>query len=292
MRGRSWDGRHVGGLSMKPVDLEAVALLVLLEDVAAQAPDAAERNVRVTEREVKQPLDSEGPYHSRGSQQTIADSPGATGHPIHDAPQALLEANLRREGLPPGPHEDMIERIAQDVFDNASPESSGYADVNIAQNISTASGDGGVEPKSADSSEEIFSPAGGEEGNVTPFLPTLVAADGEVLPPVSEGGSSGSPGNTSAFQDTTALRNKPEVQASELTGKGTSRRAESAGALDGLPKSSRGDDRARRRKAMRQKREQLELSRRVAALEEMVQENSGQHLVRDEQLYPRLSYPA
>jgi len=186
----------------------------------------------------------------------------------------------------------MIERAAHDVFDNASPESSGYGDVSIAENISNTLIDGGVESKSADSPEEIFSPAGGEEGNVTPYLPTLVAADGDVLPPARKPQGSGSPGDTSAFQDTTASRNEPEVQASELTGKGTGRDAESAGVLDGLPKSSRRDDRARRRKAMRQKREQLELSRRVAALEELVQGSSGQHLARYERSYPRLSYPA
>ena len=292
MRGRSWDAKHVEGSGVKPADLEAVALLVLLEDVAAQAPDMPEGNVRAIDREIRQTPYREGPYHSRGSQQTIADSPGATRRPIHDATQPLTEGNLPRESLPLGSHEDVIDRVAHDISDDASPASSGYGGVGIAQEMSNALVDSGVKSKSADSTEEIFSPGGRQEGNMTPFLLKLVAADGEVLSPAMEAQDHGSPGDTRSFEGATAPRNEPEIQASELTGKDTSRVAESAGVLDGLPKSSRGDDRARRRKVMRQKREQLELGRRVAALEEMAQESSKERLARYEQMYPRLSYPA
>ncbi len=276
---------------MKPVDLEAVALLVLLEDVSAQAPDAAEGNARAAERKIRQPPYREWPYHSSGSQQNIVESPRATRLPVHDIPQPLTEGNLSREGLLLGPHEDMIERVAQNVFDDASPASSGYGDIGISGNISNTLMDGGLESKGADSTEEIFPPAQGEEGNMTPFLPTLVAADGEVLRPARKTQGRGSPDNPSAFEGA-ASRKEAEVQASEPTGKDTGRHAESVGAPGGLPKSSHGEERARRRRAMRQEREQLELGRRIAALEEMVQESSGQHLVHNERPSPRLSYPA
>lgn len=276
---------------MKPVDLEAVALLVLLEDVAAQAPDAVEGKVRATERRVMQPLDGVWADHPRDLQEAIVSGLDVTKHPIPDAPGPLNERSLHREGALLQSPEELTERIAQDISDDGSPAASGNVEVSIHADLSVTPVGEGVGSKSVDAGEEVFGRAGRAEGEMTPLLPTFVASDGEVLHPAGEA-QGGFSGNLMLSEALTPSRNAGEVLANELTGEDRSRHAASADLLDNVPKVSRGEERVRRRRSIRQKMEHIELSRRVVALEELLEERSGQHFAPAQRSYPRLSYPA